>query len=216
MVPHSYPFSEKDRSQNKLLLLYIAKEYTKKSKHYFGKTILEKIIFLAEWKMIEERVKGLNFPYFRYDYGPFSKEVSQEINDLKKTGLLEKQDEIKLTKEGEKLLESYSDLLQRNKDIIVYIDKVIEKYHRYTTQELKNLVYDMEFPMPNGKIKIKDIQHYTDMLFILPETEVKKEFKLTEEDIETLDILSDTELFNSLKESIKEARKKPSSIFLPS
>lgn len=208
------PLSLKEKIQNKLLLLYLIRQYNLKSKFYLGITKLQKLVFLSERDMIENRVKGLNFQFFRYSYGPMSKEVYQERTELQESGLIIKEKQINTTAEGNEVLDSCSEWLKPNKEVTDYIDQIIDEFSNYPTNKLKEYVYELKFSIPGrGQMKIKDVPECTDLLSPLTEEEAEKELRLDEGDVETLDIIMDTGSYSSLKEAIKEVQTTPSHPF---
>ena len=43
---------------------------------------LQKLTFLTEYPMFRKRIKGLNFTYFTYRWGPFTKDLYEVETDL--------------------------------------------------------------------------------------------------------------------------------------
>ena len=173
-----------------LLLLYLIKKHEEASDRYLGITKLQKYVFLSENLMNKNCLKGLNYNFFRYNYGPMSKQLYTDINLFKKLGLIYKE-RIKLTEKGNEIIKKFQELFLRNKKIIEKIDNQIETLGQMDTEEIKEFVYNIKKYIGCHEMKIKDIPMFLGILSKLKEENAKAKFDLSEEDIETLNLLLD-------------------------
>lgn len=195
------PNTEKDKIANKLLLLYLVNSVNEQN-NFLGITKLQKLVYLFESYLYTEGKRALNFSFFRWDYGPMSKEIYVERDFLAKNGLIEKEGHIKITKKGKYLLSQCSAILDENRPILELIDKVTFDYSKYETEKLKNKVYNIKDP--SSGLKIVDIPQGFDLLIGLPDKE-----DITNIDnswIETLDILLDKEAYISVIDATEDAQ----------
>lgn len=109
-----------------------------------GKTKLQKLVFLAEME------KGLEnkYKFEKYNYGPYSFELTDDLDALKQFGLIEvivenfstddfqgKIHKYKLTKKGEKALNNLSN------DFLDPINKVSNEWGSESLDEILDYVY---------------------------------------------------------------------------
>jgi hypothetical protein len=208
--------SLKEQIQNRLLMLYLIHEHNNQSKEYLRITRIQKLSFLSELEMLSDKVKGLNFLFFRYTHGPMSKEVYQELEHLRFNGLIERGSLIALTRNGEAILDKCKYWFKDNRDVTDYISFVTKEFKGYDLPKLLDYVYNIEIDVRNlGVLKIRDIPKGYDLLCPLKSDEAKIEFRLDGGDVETLDILLDSKAFSSLNDAVKDAGEKPSHIFMP-
>lgn len=66
-----------------------------------GRTRLQKMVFVVQQELIESDVfrEDQLYDFFAYDYGPFSKELAEDIDRMIENGLLE-EDEVEYDDEG--------------------------------------------------------------------------------------------------------------------
>ena len=115
-----------------------------------GRTRLQKMIFLTQKQLEDPDCLNERYDYFPYDYGPFSKELYEDIDDLVEDGVIEEREETEedgkkkyyyeLTSEGEKILK---DKLQEagSDSIQDMIDEIKSKYNKMDLSELLDKIY---------------------------------------------------------------------------
>ena len=189
-----------------LLLMYIIKKHSEISHRYLGITKLQKYAFLSENSMNENKIKGLNYNFFRYDYGPISKQLYKDIELFRRLGIIYK-DRMRLTEKGERIFEILKDVYQKNRKVIQKIDEQIQKLANMDTEEVKQCVYNLEKTFGFIKMKIKEIPMFFDILSKLPKNKAKTAFEIDEETIETLNILLDDETSNNIRDIIRSKDK---------
>lgn len=194
------PNNEKDKIVNKLLLLYLINTVNEKN-HFLGITKLHKLVYLFEKHLYTTGKRALNFSFFRWDYGPMSKEIYIERDFLAKNGLIEKEGNISITKRGKRLLSQCSVILNENKPILELINKV-SNYSKYETEDLKNKIYNIKDPY--WDIKISDLPKGLDLLVDL--CDMEETIDINNSWIETLDILMDKDIHFSVVDAVKDAQ----------
>ena len=193
--------TEKERISNNFFLLYLI-EKTNDNGHFMGITKLQKLVYLIELKCYTIGFKSLSFPFFRWNYGPMSKELYIEKDRIIENGLIEKGDNIRVTKQGKHVLEECSEILHDNKESLEIINEISDLYSKLSTKELKNKIY--QITDPSLGMKIKDIPMGWDLLLRLYEK--KDIIHLDDEWIETIDIMMDTSVYSSVTKSIEDAQ----------
>lgn len=109
-----------------------------------GRTRLQKLIFLAQ-KEVEDSTENKDlYDFIAYDYGPFAKEIYQDIDSFKRRDLIEESPEIlddgvvtyhfTLTEKGKEFVSS-TDF--QNDELLAELEN---KKKKYADKDLENLV----------------------------------------------------------------------------
>lgn len=180
---------------NKILMLYLIKKANEIPPFLYGRTKFQKMFFLSELMLEQERLQGLTFRYFRYNNGPFSKDLFTTFENLETHGLAKGtlSRSFTLTKEGEYLFEviKSSGLYKLNIEVVRVIDEIITKYGNKFGTDLMNIVYGIKVPLLDLNThsifykEVRSIDAYTDLLpfdFI----KYKKKFSIPDDLIEYL------------------------------
>jgi len=153
--------------QDKIMMLYLV-SFVKNNHDIEGNLKFQKLFFLTEWKLMESDIKALNFKFFRYRHGPFSKELLCDYSELKEKKYLSS-----LFNLSEKAIDLLDYVLESIKDIgnnfkiIDNINETCSMYSKYSGLALTKKVYNMEiapYDLPHKKMKIKDIPPFFDIL----------------------------------------------------
>lgn len=111
-----------------------------------GRTRLQKMIFLIQ-KQLEESISiGEVYEYFPYDYGPFSKELYEDLDELVKEGIIEEREE---TEEGEKK-KYYYELTSKGRKLVD--DELQNEELKEKVEEIKSQYNEMNLPDLMDKI----------------------------------------------------------------
>lgn len=132
------------------LLIYLLDKFG----YVSGATRLQKLAFLTAWFLKEKGHRGFSFSFIRHNYGPYSFDLKDAINELSSKGFIEVlnslnfygnlQSDYTLSKQGKTLLESIeSDVPQNFKDAVEETRKFYEKYKHKPLNEFINGVYDL-------------------------------------------------------------------------
>jgi hypothetical protein len=145
---------------------------------------LMKVPFRAQHAMNEERKKGFNYTYFKWDYGPLSTEIYDDRDVLVRAGYVTEvgtNGRIYLTEEGTKLLGSLRELFEENDEIVRKIDEEAKKCSNLTFGRLKELTYEIKVPYGNRAIAVKDVPRGMQVLGKVRKEEAKKVFELDDD-----------------------------------
>ena len=147
-----------------LKLLIFARGSTMKDNEGIpSKTQLQKEMFLLLKETIYQKVEGYKFvPHY---YGPFSRELDNDLNELTASGLVNDSSGLTLTPEGFKDAHAlWNSLDQPYK---TSLSKVKERYNRLSSEKLLNYVYE-KYKKYNVKsaIMIDNLYRYFDSFAI--------------------------------------------------
>ena len=116
-----------------------------------GKTRFQKLMFLVKRHAEKEGVKGINFDFQIYLYGPFSHDLSREIYDLVRQGFIVERTEqtcsnyemhlYKLSKKGEDFLEAARSKELVSTKIACIINDVVTTYSTLPLPQLVKEAY---------------------------------------------------------------------------
>jgi len=192
-----------------LWLLYDAMVYKR-----FGETKAQKLAYLSEKKMIDDREKGFNYDFIKLPFGPYSEELGKDIEwleDQKLIGSTPISDEASIFNEsrfGRKLLNDFHELFVRNNLFTMKIAGVNRAYATKNSQEIIDYVHSLPHPYIKGHT-IDDVKLGTKILYKLDERKAVNTFNLTPEELATLDIYLDDENYRSVIMSSESAKRKP-------
>jgi len=197
-----------ERVINNILLMYLIQKANSIGK-VEDNLKLQKLVFLGQKKMVERKIKAFSYNFFRWDKGPFSAEVNNDLTSLTLRGLISYQWPIGLTEEGKKLLEDCLELFQKNRDFTEVIDEILSAYATYTPEEIKARVYDMNIFVPRLRqvMTIAEIPRGTLILFKPSDKTAKKKFSLDEAWCTTLELVLDQEAVESLRQAYDDAKE---------
>lgn len=184
-----------------LLLLYLIDKTNRKGKleELFK---LQKLVFLVENNLIRKKIKAFNYVFFRWQKGPFSKDVSVDFGLLLDNGIITKDKEgIRLTKVGKELLKNCKKLLEENNSILKYFDTIINKYAPMSVSEIKEKVYNFKVTVPRlrKRMRIEDIPEGKIILFKVSRKKAKEIFKIDDEWLDTIEIFLNKMAYESLE-----------------
>ena len=204
--------TEKQKITQSLLLLKILLE----DANIFGRTKLQKQVFLNELRLIQSNLGGLYYRYFRYNYGPFSSDLFADFTVLGNKGFLHKTT-FKLTDRGQYLIDYVEGSIKRykgNSKIFDMIENTTRKYRKYNGTELMKMVYRLEVEpddMPGQRLQVEEIDTFVNIL--LPELHsFKHEMEFPTGILEDIkdELAMEQSTWNSLEETHANTIKKAS------
>lgn len=200
--------SIQERVVNNILLMYLIQKANSVGK-VEDNLKLQKLVFLGQKKMIERKIKAFSYNFFRWDKGPFSAEVNNDLTSLASRGLVSYHRPIEVTEEGKKLLEDFEELFQRNRHFIEVINEILSIYATYTPEEIKAHVYNMNIFVPRLRrvMTIAEVPRGTLILFKPSDKTSKKKFSLDEAWCTTLELVLDQEAVESLRQAYDDAKE---------
>jgi uncharacterized protein YwgA len=180
------PIEANERALDLALLAYILNG----AAPFYGRLKLQKTTFLVEHNLREHNLTGPRFRFYRYDHGPFSKDLLDAYELLQSRGLAPRYG-IGLTKRGTVLAEFVEAMKEvpQNRKPFDEIDAVLRKCRDRNGTDLKEQLYEMIVrPEHESKgMKIRDISAGTDL--VAPTSEASLEvpedlLRLIQEELE--------------------------------
>ena len=199
---------------NILLLLYTIHK-TNEQQEMDDDRKLQKMVFLAEKNLVRSKLKALDYQFHKWQMGPYSANVSRDLDVLKGLGLVRPGWPIGLTSEGVNLLDSCSELLMQNKRFIGFVDRIVNKYAHLDSKSIMDVVYDMVIVVPRTleRMRIDDVPMGTPILFKTSSKRAKAIFEIDESWLATLEIAFNQEIIDSIAEAYDDAREGRASDF---
>lgn len=160
--------TERQKIIDQLMLLVLFNLVETLNQSMQGKLKTTKLAFLTEWNLMTNDFKCMNLNFFRWHYGPFSKELYQDLEFLQSNNFINKF--FQLGKRGKELsdaaIEVYPDLSRFNKDIFRLIKNNAVRWSKFDGLTLQQMVYGMQFTPHNEtkRYKIRDIPIGWDLL----------------------------------------------------
>lgn len=196
----SVTINEHETAVNALTALYLLK----KSKNRIdGITKFQKLTFIMQKEFLERNLSVFSAEFFKWDFGPMSGEVYKTNNFLVENGLISDR-ALVVTHRGNTLLDDFSYLIDNNEYIFEIVDEFIEKFSSLNLPNLKEIIYSMDIIPENSEdpIKIRDIHHGTTIF----RNKGFESLDIDEEDIESLEICLDEEIYQSVMLGLEDAR----------
>ena len=110
-----------------------------------------KLTFIPSLAMFQDRVRAFNFSFYRYTWGPFSKQLYETWEDLQWAGLLILEPggsgKIFLTPEGHEIAQDFIDevlSMGENQSVLEVLSDVAQRHGRANTTTLLKRVYDID------------------------------------------------------------------------
>jgi len=193
-----------ERIEDKFLVLYTIAD----ADIGVGDTALQKLTFLSAVRMQKQGHKGFNYAYIKMDYGPYSSELKDDVAELERANIIT-QFAHDVGSLGRYVLENFSHIVEQNHLITEKIQAVNRRYAHIPRDELVDHVHQMKNPIrPNITI------HETkDRSYVLRRPQVwnrNKEFKISENDLASLEIYFNPKNVHALAKSLREAKSNKS------
>ena len=158
--------TEKDRALDAVWLLYALNKA-----HASGRTKMQKSMFLVELKLQEQELPTPHFRFFRYNNGPFSRQIWDDFDELASKGFVHKSS-FEPTERGMFLLDfavSEFKVINRMANALEAADEVLEFCKPRSGLALMNYVYGLEvvpaeIAYSGEKMKVEDIPMFWDIL----------------------------------------------------
>lgn len=196
--------NQSDIVLDNVLLMYLI---SKTKNDDLGITKLQKLIFLVESILSSENVRTFSYNFYKWNYGPFNKEIYKDEGALVENDFIMDSPNIQLTERGKTLLKYCDELFEENKSVLKKIDHVIENYDPYSLKQIKEIVYEIKI-MINGKSQtIDEIPKGNDLHINISKKDASDTFKIKREWENTLDILLDSEFSDSLIEALDSSKE---------
>lgn len=153
-----------------------------------GNLKVQKLVFLHEFLGIKDKIKSNHYKYFRYNLGPYSKDLANDIGQLENLGILNSSR--KLTKRGRFFLEYFRPEVSKSiGQSLEYADAVCDSFGKATGPKLVNQVYKLSVPVSDlgGNYKtVRDIPIFTDIFDPIHDPTTKDLPSLEDETVEQM------------------------------
>jgi len=160
-----------------LLLAYLSRIHDTNSGRIGNRLKMQKLTFLLCYRLFARRLKGLDYVFFTYRWGPFTKDLYEAEADFEEAGLLERDGKnYRLTEAGAALGNDIYESLRENTDnqpILEILDGVVDEFATWPTQELVDHAHQMQV-MPVGwheREVLEDLPLHIDLTRILDDEE---------------------------------------------
>ena len=164
---------------------------------------VQKTAFLAEARMQEEKIGGLDYEFLKDRDGPLATGIYHDIEFLIDAGYVTRNFDPKLTLEGKRLLESMKELYALNNDVVTPVEDILSFVSDKTSKELREMTHQMKVEVGGKAYRIHDLPPYYSILQPMPAAFEKKKFKLPIGWKHTLEILSSKGSRESLKARVE-------------
>jgi len=167
---------------------------------------VQKLHFLSQKQMTDNETKGTDLKFFTYRRGPYSKLLANDLRALQKLGLVTKGHQV--TDRGKEILGRYREVFERESNAVIssHIQSILEEYGRLSAEQLEKIALDVRIK-PAGVwvselVRVGELPAFIDLLVALDEAESKAAFKLTDEELESLELT-----FCWTEEDLEEMRR---------
>jgi len=188
---------------DRLLSLYIIdkcqREYNIPS---MSETKMQKLVFLAEKKLIDYRCKGLNYRFIKLLYPTYSQELEDDLKNLAQLRFLEGP-YYSGNQRTQMILGDFCQVLEKNREIKHSIDSTLENYASVPTGQLVHAVRRMRW----RKGSIGELAVRTPLLYPLKEAIARCIFEISDEDLEDLAICLSPRISKGMEQAFDELRR---------
>ena len=174
---------------------------------------IQKCTFLVTLDQFQKKQKGFNLTFYRYHWGPFSKQLYDVSTFLRSAKLLvgkdlpdaEAGEVFHLTKAGMSVATEICGEILGDPQNAPFVDTILrigETYRTSTTHKVIEDVYDLEVKPINGpKQKIRDMNEGLDITRVFEPSEALSEIVIPQSWLETLAIMCSTESRRGIAEA---------------
>ncbi len=138
---------------------------------------IQKLTFLFCYRLFQQRIKALNYIFFTYRWGPFTKDIYEAETDFEQAGLMQRDGQwYSLTENGEMWGSSLYDALVDDIDhegVVQVMDSVVTEYADKTTGWLVNHTHGL-CVVPIGwqeEERLDELPYHLDLTGVLEEEE---------------------------------------------
>jgi len=155
-----------------------------------GNLKVQKLSFITELEGIRAQFAAMHFKFFRYNQGPYSKELANDVQYLIGREVITAGK--RLTKKGHFILDYIAPEVshsQKASEAFSIIENVANQYGKKSGPRLVDLVYKMIVPvydLGGEEMRVEDVGLFTDIFVPMAQT-------LTEVDVLNADMIADIE-----------------------
>jgi uncharacterized protein YwgA len=156
---------EQEKRLDAVLLLYILRRSGPSS----SRTKVQKTTFLVEFNLRRANLVGPHFRFFRYLNGPYSQQITQDLDELARNGFISKTT-LAPTERGQFLIDLIIPPLREmpdNRRAFEIIDKVLQWCKPRRVESLLRHVCGLEVSpdeSPDVHMKVRDVPRFWDII----------------------------------------------------
>jgi uncharacterized protein YwgA len=194
-----------DKVTDHFLISYLINDaFSRRRLRFLPETKLQKLVFLSEKSMVDERKKGFNFYFIKLTHGPYSAELKSELERLIQIGYLDDFG-LRPTASLRLIIEDFQNVVDKNQTFFQKIQRVNDAYALMPLRSLLKNIYSM--PWGRGDKTIADLPQRTPMLYPMKPNNIDLEFDITENEAENLFMNFDPEAIEELSQATDDMRK---------
>lgn len=192
-----------EKAIDRLLTLYVVNRCsTKHNIKNISETKMHKLMFYSEKKLIEKRIKALNYRFVKVLYPTFSDEHRTDLNEMAQLGFLDGPF-FSENNNTRMILEDFQEVLDNNRAITSLIDSEVDKYAPIPTEKLVAQTQEM----PWRTKTIGELKKGTPLIFPLKSNRAMQSFNISPEDFEDLAICLSPKVTEVLESANDEMRR---------
>jgi hypothetical protein len=196
--------TSEEKTIDRLLTLYSINEcYEQRKVRGLSETKIQKLVFLSEKSLIDQRIKAFNYRFIRLLHPTFSKELSNDLTSFIRMGCL-REPWLERTSKMKMILEDFSSIFERNSHVTRAIDAIVSTYAGIPTNRLVEMVYKM--PWARNRV-INDLTIGVPMLYPLKHEKARETFTILENELEDLEICLNPKLSREIDQAFNEMRR---------
>jgi len=193
----------KDKIIDRFLTLYVLTKASKQTQK-LGKTQLQKIMFLSEWRMISQKMKGLNYNYIKFEFGPYSPELQEDMDRFAKLGAT-RSSTLKPTDKGFNIIDDFASVIEANKPFFAILDRYTRSCTSVELQDLLDKVYALRHPIRRN-MTIEETPLKTPLLYPIDESKAEETFAINKNDLEDLAMSLDQKIVKMIEEGMADLK----------
>ena len=194
-----------DKAVDHFLTTYLINDaFSRRRLRFLPETKLQKLVFLSEKLMVDERKKGFNFYFIKLTHGPYSAEMKSELEKLIQIGYLDDFG-LRPTTDLKMIMEDFKNIIDRNQTFFQKIQRVNDIYALMPLRSLLKIIYSM--PWGKGDKTIADLPQRTPMLYPMKLNNIALKFDITENEVENLLMNFDPEAIEGLSQATEDVRE---------
>jgi hypothetical protein len=172
-----------------------------------------KLAFLVAYPLFRDRVKALNFEFFKWDRGPMAKNLYDSLADFEMYDLAHEDEDIVITDRGLSFGTAfYEEVLKlpENHDILTTVDSVAYEFGPLDQSEVLERVYRMNaytLQHPSQRRSIKSVPRSETFTKLLEEDEATQSLFVPDGWKATLDLVFHPQALSNLQRAIDDTHE---------
>jgi len=175
---------------------------TKHNMDCISETKLQKLVFYSERKLNRNKYKGFNYRFIKLLFPTYSEELRTDLAVLTDHEILDGP-YFKENKKTKMILKDFSELFDRNREIMDVIDSEVDKKALVPTQKLVKNTKRIRWR--NGVIN--DLKNGTPLLYPIEEARANCSFQIDKEALEDLAICLSPKVSEGMEKAFDELRR---------